>query len=57
LKHGWWFPKVNLSKPFARKPCVIIPEKSMKKKNGSSYKRVDTTIADDEKKKGREREN
>jgi hypothetical protein len=54
LKHGWWFPKVNLSNPFARKSCVIIPEKSMKKKNGSSYKRVDKAIADDEK-KGRRR--
>ncbi len=47
---------MNLSNPFARKSCVIIPEKSMKKKNGSSYKGVDKAIADDEK-KGREREN
>jgi hypothetical protein len=47
---------VNLSNPFARKSCVIIAEKSTKKKNGSSYKRVDKAIADDEK-KGREREN
>jgi hypothetical protein len=29
----------------------------MKKKNGSCYKRVDKAIADDENKKGREREN
>jgi hypothetical protein len=48
---------VNLSNPFDRKSCVIIPEKSMKKKNGSCYKRVDKAIADDENKKGREREN
>jgi hypothetical protein len=48
--------KGDLSNPFARKSCVIVPEKSMKKKNGSCYKRVDKAIADDEK-KGREIEN
>ncbi len=45
---------MNLSNTFTTKPCVNIPEKSMKKKNGSSYKTVDKAISDDEKKKGRE---